>query len=187
MEDTIIIEQFWERSESAISSLRDKYAKYCHVISFNILGCLEDTEEILNEAYFRLWNALPPERPKNLRAYLGKVVRNLSLNRLEKESATKRGSGQYHAILFELEECITDTKNSPDSIIESVSITDSINSFLDELDEQSRCIFVRRYWYVESIEEIAKDLKMQCSSIKTILFRTRKKLKIHLESEEIYL
>ena len=187
VDDKEIIERFWARSESAISAIADKYSKYCRAIAFNILDSEEDAEEVLNDAYNRAWNAMPPERPNNLRAFIGRIVRNLSINRLEKEHAEKRGGGQVGLILAELEECIADRKNSPDELAESEMITAALNSFLIGQSIENRRIFVRRYFRAASIEEVAADFGMSAGKVKTTLFRMRGKLRKHLESEGIYL
>jgi len=187
MDDKDIISQFWERSESAIAMLSEKYSKYCRVIAVNILGNAEDAEEVLNDTYLRVWNAIPPERPNNLRAFIGKISRNLSFNRLEKEGAQKRGGGQFETILSELEECIADSRNDYDELAESEAITAALNTFLSEQKPENRRIFVRRYWRAASIEEIAVDFGMTAGKVKTILFRMRNKLRKHFESEGIHL
>jgi len=187
MDDKEIIDQFMTRSESAITAIGDKYSKYCRVIAVNILGDTEDAEEVLNDSYYRVWNAIPPERPDNLRAYIGKITRNLSLDRLDKVKTEKRGGGQVDAILSELEECIVDKKNTFENLTESKEITAALNSFLISQSIEKRCVFVRRYWRAASIEEIAESFDMSTGKVKTILFRMRSKLRKHLESEGIYL
>ena len=167
--------------------LDDRYSKYCRVIATNILGNAEDAEEVLNDTYHRVWNAIPPERPNNLRAFIGKITRNLSFNKLEKERAKRRGGGQFDSVLSELEECIADGRNIYDEKAESEAITSALNTFLTEQNAKNRRIFVRRYWRVSSIEEIAADFDMSVGNVKTILFRMRNKLRKHLESEGIYL
>ena len=187
MDDIEIIEQFWARSESAITALSDKYSKYCRAIAFNILDNAEDTEEVISDACHRVWNAIPPTRPNNLRAFIGKITRNLSFDRLEKVKAEKRGGGQIDAILSELEECIADRMNSYDELAESEAITNALNAFLSEQNAENRRVFVRRYWRAASIEDIATDFNMSVGKVKTLLFRMRNKLRKHLESEEIFL
>ena len=187
MDDNEIIDQFWAQSESAINAIRDKYSKYCRTIAFNILGNAEDTEEVINDTYHRVWNAIPPERPNNLRAFIGRITRNLSIDLLEKEKRKKRGGGQFNAILSELEECIANSKDSFDELIETETITAALNTFLSEQSAENRRIFVRRYWRAASIEDIAVDFNMSVGKVKTILFRLRNKLRKHLESEEIFL
>ena len=187
MDDREIIERFCARSESAITALSDKYSKYCRVIASSILGSAEDAEEVLSDTYNRVWNAIPPERPNSLRAFIGRITRNLSFDRLEKAKAEKRGGGQFNAILSELEECIADSRNSFDELIETEIITAALNVFLSEQSTENRRIFVRRYWRAASIEEIAADFGMSAGKAKTILFRMRNKLRKHLESEGVYL
>ena len=187
MDDKDIIEQFWARSDSAIAALSDRYSKYCRVIAVNILGNAEDAEEVINDTYHRIWNAIPPERPNNLRAFIGRITRNLSLDRLEKENAKKRGGGQVESVLSELEECISDNRNTIDELAESDAITAALNTFLSGQSAENRRVFVRRYWRAASIEEIAKDFNMTVGKVKTILFRMRNKLRKHLESEGVCL
>ena len=187
MDDKEIIDRFIERSESAINVISDKYSKYCRVIAVNILGDTEDAEEVLNDSYYRVWNSIPPEQPDNLRAYIGRITRNLSLDKLDKNKAEKRGGGRIDAILSELEECIADKKNTIENLVESKAITTALNSFLISQSIEKRCVFVRRYWRAASIEEIAEDFGMSVGKVKTMLFRTRNKLRKHLEGEGIYL
>jgi len=187
MDDKEIIDRLIARSESAITALGDKYSKYCRVIAINILGDAEDTEEVLNDTYYRVWNSIPPEQPNNLRAYIGRITRNLSLDRLDKIRAEKRGGGQIDVILSELEECIVDNKNTPEKLAESEEISAALNEFLIGQSIENRCVFVRRYWRAASIEEIATNFDMSVGKVKTILFRMRKKLRKHLEKEGIHI
>jgi len=187
MDDKEIIDRFWERSNSAIDAISDRYSKYCRSIAYNILGNGEDAEEVINDTYHRVWKAIPPERPNNLRAFIGRITRNLSLDKLEKAKAEKRGGGQFNALLSELEECISDRRNSFDELIETEAITAALNVFLSEQSAENRRIFVRRYWRAASINDIAADFNMSAGKVKTILFRLRKKLRKHLEREEIFL
>ncbi|MCL2030662.1 MAG: sigma-70 family RNA polymerase sigma factor, partial [Oscillospiraceae bacterium] len=168
MDDREIIGRFWARSESAISAVNDKYAKYCRTIARNILGSDEDAEEIWNDALGRVWNAIPPGRPNNLRAFIGRITRNLSLDRLEKANAEKRGGGHIDAVLSELEECIADRRSSLDEITESGAITAALNAFLAAQSAEKRRIFVRRYWRAAGIDEIASDFDMTAGNVKTI-------------------
>jgi RNA polymerase sigma-70 factor (ECF subfamily) len=185
MEDHEIIERFWERSESAIAELGEKYSRYCIAIAYNILGSAEDADEVVNDMYSRAWNAIPPERPGSLRAYAGRITRNLSIDKLEKANAEKRGGGRIGAILSELEECIADNKNAIDKLVDSEAITDALNEFLSDQSAENRRVFVRRYWRAAPISEIAKDFDISTGKVKTVLFRMRNKLKKYLESEGI--
>ncbi len=187
MDDHDIVKLYWERSEAAITALADKYSKYCMRIANNILNDKQDAEECVNDTYLRTWNAIPPALPMNLLTFLGKITRNLALNRLEKYHAQKRNFGQSAIALSELEECIPDMTATPENFAESETITQTINLFLTGLSEINRKIFMRRYWYMSGIDEIASDHGMSVSKVKSILFRTRKKLKKFLEKEGISL
>jgi RNA polymerase sigma-70 factor (ECF subfamily) len=128
---------------------------------------------------------MPPERPRKLSAFLGRITRNLALHVYEKRRAEKRGGGQLDVVLSELEEVLSDGGASVERQIEAASVTDALNSFLSAQPDVNRRLFVRRYWHTDSLEEIAADLGMSVSKAKSILFRMRKNLKIHLESEGI--
>lgn len=186
MDDEKIIELYWERSEKAVSETAKKYGKYCRYIAFNILQSDEDSEECVNDTYLKAWNAIPPRRPEKLRTFLGKITRNLSLNRYEKRYAEKRGHGQIPMLLDELEECIPDSR-STDNVIDDIALRDLLNRFLGSLTPKARKVFVRRYWYMCSVKEIAKEYHMSENDISVTLFRTREKLKTLLKKEGISL
>lgn len=183
----MIIELFWQRSENAISATAAKYSKYCHSISYNILHNIQDAEECVNDTYLRTWNAIPPTRPNNFAVFLGTITRRLSLNRYNKSKSEKRGNGQVEIALTELEEVISDTAASLDENMDGEIITAAINRFLAKLTEKQRNVFVRRYWHLRSIEEVADDYGLTAQNVKQILFKTRKKLKMILEKEGITL
>ncbi len=180
MEDEKIVELFLKRSQQALNETKEKYNTYCTVISSNILSDKQDTEECLNDAYLKLWNSVPPEKPKSLKAYLGRIVRNLSLDRLEKNRAQKRGGGRAEAVFEELSGLIG-TSNI--QISETLAIREAVNDFLRGLDKESRGIFVQRYWYFCSIKEIASQMEITESKVKMRLSRTKEKLRKHLQKE----
>lgn len=186
MEDSQIIALYWDRSEEAISETARKYGKYCLAIARNILANDEDAEECVSDAYLRVWNAIPPMRPNRLQTYLGRIVRNLSLNKREKASAEKRGAGQIPLILDELEECIPD-ETREDVVTEAILIRDVLDRFLAALPPDARKIFVRRYWYMSSLKEIAEEYRISEGTAAVSLLRTRRKLKSVLEKEGIHL
>ncbi len=186
MEDSQIIALYWNRSEEAISETAKKYGRYCHAIARNILNNDEDAEECVSDAYLRLWNAIPPMRPNRLPTYLGRIVRNLSLNKREKASAEKRGAGQIPLILGELEECIPDSSQE-DTVTEAILIRDVLDRFLEALPPYARKIFVRRYWYMSSLKEIAAEYGISEGNAAVSLLRTRMKLRTVLEKEGIHL
>ena len=145
MEDSQIITLYWDRSEEALSETARKYGRYCLAIARSILESDEDAEECVSDAYLRAWNAIPPARPARLQTWLGRIVRNLALNRREKASAEKRGAGQIPLILDELAECIPDGPDG-DAVTESILIKDVLDRFLEALPPDTRKIFVRRYY-----------------------------------------
>lgn len=186
MDDSKIVELFFDRSELAISETGKKYGRYCHYIAYNILRNNEDAEECVNDTYLRAWNSIPPKRPNKLQTYLGKITRNLALNMLEKSTAQKRGKGQIPLVLDELAECIPDKRSSTD-IVEDLYVKELLDRFLDVLPAETRKIFVRRYWYMSPVKEIAREYNLTESKVTVTLFRTRKKLKEFLEEEDCYL
>ncbi len=186
MEDSKIIELYMDRSEQAISETSKKYGRYCHYIAYSILQNEADSEECVNDTYLRAWNSIPPKYPNRLQTFLGKITRNLSLNKWEKLSAEKRGAGQIPLILDELTECIPTEENTAQTVANMV-VRDALNRFLEDLPAGTRKIFVRRYWYMSSIKEIADEYGLSQSKVTVTLFRTRGKLKTVLEKEGITL
>ena len=184
MEDNEIIALYMDRSEAAISETERKYGKYCRYIAYGILHDDEEAEECVNDTYLRVWNAIPPHCPNCLRTFIGKITRGLALNKREKLSAKKRGEGQTALALDELGECIPDA-HSADNAAEDIVIRDTLNRFLENLPTESRKIFVRRYWYLSSIKEIADEFGLGESKVTVTLFRLRAKLKAELEKEGI--
>ena len=186
MEDKQIVDLYWARSEKAISETADKYGRYCYTIAYNILHSNEDSEECVNDTYLHAWNAMPDQRPNRLSAFLGRITRNLSLKRWEKYTAKKRGAGQVPLALNELQECIPAT-NQTDSVADDIVLTDVLNRFLASLTAEKRNIFMRRYWYLSPVAEIASDLAISESKVKMSLLRSRNELKQLLEKEGITL
>ena len=186
MDDEQIIDLFWARSERAIGETDKKYGTFCYGLAFRILDDPQDSEECVNDTYLKTWNAIPPGRPGSLIAFLGKITRNLALNRREKNFAEKRGGGEVPAALDELAECIPDP-NSLDRRMEQKALTESLNRFLGKLSGESRRIFLSRYWELCSVREIADIYGISESKVKVSLYRTRGKLKSFLEKEGIEL
>lgn len=180
MDDQQIIRLFWNRSESAIRETAAKYGSYCRTIAEHILCNREDSEECVSDTWLRAWNAIPPERPRKLSVYLGKITRNLALDRLKERSAEKRGGDQILLALEELDGFLIGTDDT-EQVLDMLAATDAINHFLASLPKQSRTIFLRRYWYFYSVREIARDCGISASKVKMSLLRSRKKLKIALE------
>ncbi len=180
MEDHDIIALYFDRNENAIRETAQKYGAYCGSIALNILSSAEDTEECLNDTWLRAWNSIPPHRPNVLRVFLGKITRNLALDRYKARNAEKRAGGEFAMSLDELKECVG-AEDERDSAV----IGESISRFLRGQSKETRGVFVCRYFYCDSIADIARRFGMSEGKVKTLLFRTRAKLKIHLEGEGI--
>ena len=186
MDDNQIVNLYWKRSENAISETDKKYGRYCHYIAYNILCDEEDSRECVNDTYLKAWEAIPPHRPNRLAAFLGKITRNISLNRYKYNNADKRSAGQVPLVLEELQECIPSAE-STEQVIDDLSLAVIFNQFLSGLSEERRNIFMRRYWYLNSVKEIARDFEMSESKVKMSLLRSRNELKRLLEEEGITL
>ena len=187
MEDSKIIELYNERSETALVQTAAKYGNYCARIAFNVLKSREDSEECVNDAYLRLWNSIPPQRPANLKAYLGRIVRNRAIDMWSAEGAQKRGGGEALLCLDELAECVGEgaaaLSDGPEEALSYAETVRHINSWLASQEEQKMKIFMRRYWYMDSIRDIAKAYGFSDSKVKTTLFRMREELKAELSKE----
>ncbi len=179
MDDSKIIGLFNDRSEKAIEESQNLYGRFCHYIAYHILKNDSDAQECVNDAMLAAWNSIPPHKPSSLGAFLGKITRNIALNRYDYNNASKR-TGDTLAAMEEFFECIPD---SSARFEEGVALTDSINRFLSSLDKTTRIVFLQRYWYLCSIDEIAKATKLKQTNVKVMLYRTRQKLKTHLEKE----
>ena len=177
--DDEIIALFFERSESAIAYTESKYGRLFRMIAMNFLSA-DDADECVNDAYLRLWNAIPPEKPADLRAYGCKTVRNVSLNRAERNASQKR---KADLLCEELDEAVPDSA----SLYDDDGLKDALNAFLRGLDHETRVMFTLRYFYGEQVAEIAEKTKASETKVRSCLFRTRKKLKSFLEKEGISL
>jgi RNA polymerase sigma-70 factor (ECF subfamily) len=181
MEDNKIIELYFARSEEAIKQTELKYGNYCFLIAHNILSSREDAEECVNDTYLNAWNSIPPNRPDPLKTFLGKITRNLAINRYIRIRAKKR-SGETDLLFEEVCEFLPDNRVS---LCDEFALKQAINSFLASLPKKTRIIFVRRYWYLSPIREIARELAVSETSVKVTLHRTRLAFKAHLEQEGI--
>lgn len=181
MEDEHIIELYWKRSESAITESRTKYGRYCGSIADNILHSREDTEECLSDTWMKAWEAIPPERPDRLSVFLGKITRNLAIDRYRKKRSGKYGGGQVSLCLDELAECV----GTDETLDDDVALKVALNAFLEQLDPSSKELFMLRYWYMFSIKEAALRCNISEGAAKMSLKRTRERLKAWLTKEEI--
>lgn len=175
MEDEKIIELYWARDREAIAETEKKYGGYCMTVANNILHNTQDAEECVNDTYFKTWNAIPPTRPKILSAFLGKITRNLAFNRYRMENAEKRGGGETALVLDELAECVSG-KDDVEAHVERNALISAINAFLKGIAQDKRNIFVRRYWYCDSVKQIAERYGMTEAAVSMNLMRLRKRL-----------
>ena len=186
MDDNAIIALYWAREERALEETSSKYGSFCRNIAYNILCNREDTEECVNDTWLRAWNAMPPQRPAILSSFLGKITRNLPLDRVRVSHAGKRGGGQLPVALEELGDCIP----AEGGIEEQVALKElsrAVDRFLRSLPEKECCVFLRRYWFVDSTREIALRYNMAEGSVKSTLHRTRQRLRVYLEKEGVLL
>ena len=181
MDDMSIIALFFSRSEQAISELASKYGRLCHQIATNILGSNEDAEECVNDAYLGAWNTIPPQKPNPLQAYICKIVRNIAITRFHANTAAKRNT-HYDIALDELENCLF-SPDTPESTLQAKELSHLLDRFLSKLDTRSRVMFVRRYWYADSITDLAKKLHMRPNNVSVQLSRIRNKLRKFLIQE----
>ncbi len=179
MNDQAIVELFWARDEGAIPAVAAQYGAYCAAIARNILGDAQDAEECVNDVWLRAWNAMPPHRPEQLAAFLGKITRNLALNRWQKTRAAKRGGGQTAQVLQELEELLSDGTDASQALDRQELIW-AIQAFLDTLKPEQRNIFLCRYWYLDSTADIAAQFGRTQGTIHVTLHRIRSKLRTYL-------
>lgn len=186
VEDEQIIKLYWARSEDAITQTARKYGSYCHTIAYNILHNNEDSEECVNDTWLKTWGSLPPHRPRKLSAFLGKITRNLSLDRYRNYTAEKRGAGQPVLALEELSGCVPDTDGT-ERILDEMELTELLDRFLASLTPENRKYFMRRYWYFSSVSQIAADYGLTESKVKMSLLRSRNKLREMMEKEGVSL
>lgn len=183
MEDTQIIRLFLQRNEDAIAETEQKYTKYCRKIAAHILQRQEDAEEALNDTWLAAWNSIPPHTPLCLQTFLGRLTRNISLNKVRAETAKKRGASEVRIVFEEIADWLHSEQDVENEIDER-ALADSINRFLDTVSETERNIFIRRYWYFQSISNIAAAHGFSESKVKSMLLRIRKKLYAKLKKED---
>lgn len=181
MKDQLIIKLFFERSENAIAELAKQYGGLCRSTALHVLGNEQDAEECVNDAYLALWNAIPPENPESLRAYLCRIVRNQALKRYHRNTAGKRNPG-YEVVLDEVAECLRGDGTVEDRIL-AEELKHHINEFLEQLSEKDRVIFIHRYWFCREISEIAQGCGCSRNYVNVHLHRTRDRLEKYLKKE----
>lgn len=181
MEDSKIIELFYERSEQAIVELSKQYGAVCHQVAKNILNNQQDAEECVNDAYLGAWNTIPPQKPNPLLTYVCRIVRNLAIMKFHANTALKRNS-YYDVALDELEECLS-SADTVEAQMDAKELSSLLDRFLDTLPQVDRVLFVRRYWHSDSISDIAARLSLTNNHVAVRLSRIRKRLKNYLKKE----
>lgn len=184
MDDAAIIKLYRLRDERALEETKVCYEALCMTVAYNMLGNREDAEECVNDAMMRLWQAIPPAEPESLGAYLITAVRNVARDRLAYQNAQRRGGGQLSIAIDELTNCLHSAEQ-PEQVLNSIALRDAFRRFLPKLRPTARMIFLRRYWLCLSAQEIAAETGCSVSLVNTSLMRTRNKLKVFLEKEEL--
>lgn len=182
MEDSRIIALYWQRDESALAATRHRYGAYCREIAWQILHSREDAAECENDTYLRAWQRMPPDRPSRLGAYLGAITRHLALDRWRSRHTDKRGGGEVPLSLEELGECVG-TARSVAEAAEGAALSALLSDFLRDLPPAVCDVFLRRYWYLDSVAQIAWRYGYSESKVKMMLKRTRDQLRARLEKE----
>ncbi len=186
MDDEQIVKLYWKRSEQAIEHTRRQYGRFCRDVAFHILRDAQDAQECESDTYLHAWRVIPPQRPRSLRAFLGRITRNLALDRWRASTADKRGSGVVPELLDELAECLPDASGVFAGAAE-VELVALLNAFLEMAPLESRHFFVRRYWYGDTIDEIAQAYSVTPSKVKMTLSRMREELRRVLDREGVAL
>lgn len=185
MDDGGIVKLFLERNEQGLREAKSKYGNYCYSIAYGILRSRQDAEECENDTYWAAWNVIPPQQPRRLAAFLGKITRNLSLKRVRTDTALKRGGSVAIISLDELKDCIP-TGKSFEEQLQAQELADIISVFLRTLSETEREVFINRYWYCDTVKEISGRFGFTQSKVKMMLLRTRVALRDYLIKEGIF-
>ncbi len=182
MEDQRIVELFWQRDQRAIDETQRKYEAYLTRVAMNVLGDPEDSRETVNDTYLAAWDAIPPHRPQALSAFLSKLTRRIAIDLLRKKQSLKRGGGEYALSLSELDQCIPGS-TSPQQQLEAEALAGAIGEFLKTQSEKARNAFVCRYFFMDPVKTVARNLGLTESNTKVLLHRTRIALREYLEKE----
>ena len=182
MKDSEIVELYWNRNEDAIRQTQQKYGPYLSVVAYNILADAEDSRECVNDTYLAAWNSMPPHRPNILSTYLSKITRQISIDVFRKKKAVKRYASSYAVSLEELGDTFSDGA-TPEQVLDAKALDEAVNSFVSALSQEVQTVFICRYYYFDSLKEIARCCGMKESKLKTLLYRTRQQLKDYLIKE----
>lgn len=184
MEDKAIVDLYWKRSEQAISETDHKYGGYCYSVAYNVLANREDSEECVNDTYMAAWEHLPPHRPAFLTTFLGKITRRISISKWRQRSASKRGGGEIVLALDELDQCVADAQDVEGAYLHKETVQ-CLNHFLATLPQTERDVFMRRYFLLDPVKDIAASFGFSESKVKSMLSRTREKLRSTLTKEKL--
>lgn len=182
MKDSEIVDLYWDRNEEAIRQTRQKYGAYLAKAAYSILGDYEDSRECVNDTCLAAWDSIPPNRPAVLSTYLGKIVRQIAIDRFRKRNSLKRYASEYAISLEELGDSFADSR-TPEQAVEAALLDDAVRRFVRALPEQTQRVFVGRYFFFDSLKDIALCCGMTQSKVKSLLYRTRQQLKTFLEKE----
>ena len=182
MEDREIVTLYWQRSEDAIRETAAKYETYLTKVARNVLSDAEDSRECVNDTYLAAWNSMPEHRPEILSTYLGKITRQGAIDRFRKRNSLKRRASEYALSLSELEDSFADS-STPEQVLDEALLAEAVSVFLRSLPDRERNVFLGRYYFFDSVKEVAAYCGLSEANAKSILFRTRQKLKAYLESE----
>lgn len=183
MTDQQIVDLYWRRDESAIEQTQKQYARYLRAVAGRILEDEGACEEVVNDTYAKAWKSIPPQRPDSLKGFLARITRQISINRLKESARQKRGGGQYDLALEELAQCVS---ASGEDLAEVTALRDGLNRFLRQLPQEKRRVFIRRYWYMDSVSEISRAFGISESKVKSMLMRTREQLREFLKKEGFF-
>lgn len=182
MEDAEIVELYWARNEDAITQTKAKYGAYLNRVAYNILSDLEDSQECVSDTLLAAWRSMPDNRPKNLRTYLGKITRQVSIDLYRRRNRMKRYASEYAISLEELGDSFSDSK-TPEDELDAKLLTEAVNRFLRSLPEDARNTFIGRYYFFDSVKNVARYCGISESKCKSMLYRTRQSLKVYLQKE----
>ena len=182
MEDEQIVTLFWRRDQEAIVQSQRKYHPYLSKIAYNILHDQEDSQEVVNDTYFKAWQSIPPQRPSKLSIYLGRLTRHGAIDRYRHHTSQKRQGDTYAMCLEELEECCA-TGQDPQQVLDGKLLAQAISRFLCTLKPQTRAMFLGRYYFLDPLKEVAQYCGVRESKAKSTLFRVRKALRAYLRQE----
>lgn len=185
MDDQRIIELNWQRKETAIIETARKYGGFCHRIALNILSVQEDAEECVNDSYHSVWNRIPPTKPQSFKAFLGRIVRNISISRYRKNRAQKRYAGM-ELLLSELEDCIP-APEQVEAVIDRQQLSVLISDWLESLSTEERTLFIRRYWFGEELQQLAREFRITPNALAGRMLKLRQALRGKLEQEGVAL